>query len=277
LLGGERPDVAEFVENVSMYRSGEHLKSTAIDDDGDNNNSNNNNSKDEKKSNVATSSVQKDRKPKDSESHRKQKQSKKSKLPSPRKNIGTTTSNNNESRPISPRSVRSGNNNNDGKDEQSALYSSHGSIKNNQASNLTVTDPSKYHQQQQPIIDKYQPTSGKAKLVCGCFGTKHKPLTNCLYCGRISCELEGYHYCPFCTYMVEAGIEGDDKASIQKNRLLRFDREFARRTQIIDDQSDFQMPSTWMSEDERKEAEENQQKQLESLKRPKQTLLNLGM
>jgi len=277
LLGGERPDVAEFVENVSMYRSGEHLKSTANDDDGDNNNSNNNNSKDEKKSNVATSSVQKDRKPKDSESHRKQKQSKKSKLPPPRKNIGTTTSNNNESRPISPRSVRSGNNNNDGKDEQSALYSSHGSIKNNQASNLTVTDPSKYHQQQQPIIDKHQPTSGKAKLVCGCFGTKHKPLTNCLYCGRISCELEGYHYCPFCTYMVEAGIEGDDKASIQKNRLLRFDREFARRTQIIDDQSDFQMPSTWMSEDERKEAEENQQKQLESLKRPKQTLLNLGM
>jgi len=276
LLGGERTDVAEFVENVSMYRSGKHLKPTANDDDDGDNNTNT--SRDEKKSNVVTSSVQKDRKPKHSESHRKQMQSKKSKLPPPRKNIGTTTtSNNNESRPISPRSVRSGNNNNDEKDEQSTLYSSHGSIKNNQASNLTVTDPSKYHQQQQPIIDKYQPTSGKAKLVCGCFGKKHKPLTNCLYCGRISCELEGYHYCPFCTYMVEPGIEGDDKASIQKNRLLRFDREFARRTQIIDDQSDFQMPSTWMSEDERKEAEENQQKQLESLKRPKQTLLNLGM
>jgi len=79
-------------------------------------------------------------------------------------------------------------------------------------------------------------------------------------------SISSYHY-----------SEGDDKASIQKNRLLRFDREFARRTEIIDDQSDYQTPSTWMSEDERQEAEENQQKQLESLKRPKQTLLNLGM
>jgi len=269
-LGGERPDVAEFVENVSMYRSGEHLKYTANDDD-------NNTSNNEEKSNVATSSVQIDSKPKIPEFHRKHKQSKKSRLPPPKKNIGTNIDNN-KSRPISSSSVRSRNNDNE-EQEQDLLSanSSHCSMKNNQASSLTVTDQSKYNQQQQPIIDKYNPTSGKAKLVCGCFGTKHKPLTNCLYCGRISCELEGYHYCPFCRYMVEAGIEGDDKASIQKNRLLRFDREFARRTEIIDDQSDYQTPSTWMSEDERQEAEENQQKQLESLKRPKQTLLNLGM
>jgi hypothetical protein len=44
---------------------------------------------------------------------------------------------------------------------------------------------------------------GKASVVCGCFGTIHKPLTNCLYCGRISCEREGYDFCPFCGLLVE--------------------------------------------------------------------------
>jgi hypothetical protein len=39
--------------------------------------------------------------------------------------------------------------------------------------------------------------------VCGCYGTRHKALTNCLYCGRISCTLEGYDFCSFCGYMVE--------------------------------------------------------------------------
>lgn len=55
----------------------------------------------------------------------------------------------------------------------------------------------------EPVVEKPHPTRGKATKVCGCFGTKHKPLTNCLYCGRISCELEGYGFCAFCGYMVE--------------------------------------------------------------------------
>ena len=59
---------------------------------------------------------------------------------------------------------------------------------------------------------------------------------------------------------------------MQKERLLRFDREFARRTQIFDDQADFQNPTTWMSEEERLDAEEKQRDHLESMKRPKQTL-----
>jgi hypothetical protein len=57
--------------------------------------------------------------------------------------------------------------------------------------------------------------------------------------------------------------------------LLRFDREFARRTEIFDDQADYQAPSTWMTVDERQQAEENQTRQIEALKRQKQTL-NLG-
>lgn len=55
-------------------------------------------------------------------------------------------------------------------------------------------------------VEKSRPTRGKAKKVCGCFGTFHTPLTNCLYCGRISCSEEGYDHCPFCGYMVEEVI-----------------------------------------------------------------------
>ena len=53
-----------------------------------------------------------------------------------------------------------------------------------------------------PVV-KSHPKKGQATKVCGCYGTFHKPLTNCLYCGRISCVEEGYDYCPFCGFMVE--------------------------------------------------------------------------
>lgn len=61
-----------------------------------------------------------------------------------------------------------------------------------------------------PPPPKSHPSMGTASTVCGCFGSVHKPLTNCLYCGRISCEREGYDYCPFCGLLVEqvSGEEG---------------------------------------------------------------------
>mmetsp|Transcript_24207 Transcript_24207/g.57261 ORF Transcript_24207/g.57261 Transcript_24207/m.57261 type:complete len:330 (+) Transcript_24207:72-1061(+) len=127
-------------------------------------------------------------------------------------------------------------------------------------------------------VAKSRPKKGQRKNPgCGCFGTKHEPLTNCLLCGRISCVIESYDYCPFCSYLLEEvkvdeSQAKDDKAWIQKERLLRFDREFARRTEIFDDQADYQNPTTWMSEEERQEAEEKQREHLESMKRPKQTL-----
>jgi hypothetical protein len=68
----------------------------------------------------------------------------------------------------------------------------------------------------------------------------------------------------------------NDPSWMQKERLLRFDREFARRTQIFDDQADFQGTSTWKTDEERAQAEENEKKRLESLKRPKQ-VLNLAL
>ena len=76
----------------------------------------------------------------------------------------------------------------------------------------------------------------------------------------------------FRTMRIAYFSDGNGKAFLQKERLLRFDRDFARRTKVFDDQADYQAPSTWMTEEEKKEAEENQLRHLESLKRPKQIL-----
>lgn len=146
---------------------------------------------------------------------------------------------------------------------------------------------------------KSHPPKGKASVVCGCFGSLHKPLTNCLYCGRISCELEGYDYCPFCGILVEQ-LKGNGEGYVvfldccslldafahslfaleytrseaweHKERLLRFDRDFARRTVVLDDQADF-FTTNWLTEEEKIAAEEKQAHQKEKLRtREKQTL-----
>jgi len=38
----------------------------------------------------------------------------------------------------------------------------------------------------------------KAPFVCGCMGTTHKPVNNCLNCGRIVCQNEGRDNCLAC-------------------------------------------------------------------------------
>lgn len=133
---------------------------------------------------------------------------------------------------------------------------------------------------EKPPVQKTIPQRGKAKFVCGCMGNRDKPLTNCLYCGRIVCEREGYGYCPFCGFAIEEVIasaaNSNDESWVQKERLLRFDREFARRTKIFDDQADFQGPASWMSEEERAAAEQKQLERLEEMRRPKQ-ILNLNI
>jgi hypothetical protein len=79
-------------------------------------------------------------------------------------------------------------------------------------------------------------------------------------------------FCVFVRVSLGNCSAGNGKAFLQKDRLLQFDRDFARRTEVFDDQADYQSPSAWMTEEEKQEAEENQLKQLESLKRPKPTL-----
>mmetsp|Transcript_8590 Transcript_8590/g.12886 ORF Transcript_8590/g.12886 Transcript_8590/m.12886 type:complete len:345 (+) Transcript_8590:41-1075(+) len=105
------------------------------------------------------------------------------------------------------------------------------------------------------------PQRGKAKIVCGCFGTVHKPLTNCLHCGRISCTKEGYGYCPHCGYLVDRSTmpEGAkfDKAVMHKERLLQFDRDSASRTVVFDSQADYysNSKSNWLTKEEQLDAE----------------------
>ena len=109
------------------------------------------------------------------------------------------------------------------------------------------------------------PLTGKAKIICGCFGTIHKPLANCLNCGRIICTKEGYGYCPSCSYLVveHVRLEGEafDRAIMHKERLLEFDRQSASRTQVYDSQADYysNSRSNWLSENEQLDAERKEE------------------
>lgn len=77
-------------------------------------------------------------------------------------------------------------------------------VKNDEAPKAAAAKlPDKPKKEAPPAPKKSHPPKGKASKVCGCFGRTHKALTNCLYCGRISCEREGYDYCAFCGYLNE--------------------------------------------------------------------------
>jgi hypothetical protein len=69
------------------------------------------------------------------------------------------------------------------------------------------------------LVDKPQPgQKGKAKFECGCFGNKHKALANCLHCGRVSCQKEGYDFCPFCEYLVQPVQVPEEGMYVQQNQ-----------------------------------------------------------
>ncbi|KAL7544516.1 hypothetical protein ACHAWF_012496 [Thalassiosira exigua] len=132
-----------------------------------------------------------------------------------------------------------------------------------------------------------RPQKGKPrKDPCGCFGNKHKPLTNCLRCGRISCEAEGVDdYCHFCGHFVEdfseivaTGDEKADSALRHKERLLEFDRTSAARTRIHDDQEDYFVTSTsmWATEAEREDAREMEEERRKKLHARQKQALNLN-
>ncbi len=187
LLGGQTPEMVDFVENMSRYRRGESIAPVAeIQGEDDR--------KESAKTAATVSSGQetaaldsframatgnntKTAKKNAGRKNTKQKQGGKSRVPRP-KNV-----NNRKSPPQQTDQV------------QNPLASS---------SSSSVQNPTK--QQEKDVVEKSRPIRGKAKVVCGCFGTKYKALTNCLYCGRIICEKEGYGFCPFCGFMVEEAV-----------------------------------------------------------------------
>lgn len=172
LLGNETPEIVEFVENVGRFQRGEEVILASTEKDGHATDD----SKPEALNIEAPESLNQTNNKNKSGARRNQKQSN-GRVPPPSKK---------------------------------AMNSGRTKIDSDSEPNATVVKNEIVDASQAPIIQKAaqkvkksQPTRGKATVVCGCFGTKHKVLTNCLYCGRISCIEEGYDFCPFCGYLIE--------------------------------------------------------------------------
>ncbi|XP_067351907.1 activating signal cointegrator 1 isoform X2 [Channa argus] len=125
---------------------------------------------------------------------------------------------------------------------------------------------------------------------CECLAQKHKLINNCITCGRIVCEQEGSGPCLFCGSLVCTKEEQDilqrdsnksqklrkklmgdcgerdylphqeakmkaglEKAVQHKDKLLEYDRNSVRRTQVLDDESDYFATESnqWLSPSER--------------------------
>ncbi|XP_076012336.1 activating signal cointegrator 1 isoform X2 [Genypterus blacodes] len=128
------------------------------------------------------------------------------------------------------------------------------------------------------------------RKACDCLAQKHRLVNNCISCGRIVCEQEGSGPCIFCGSLVctneeqeilqrgsnksqklrkklmgEAGerdylpgqeariTAGLEKALEHKEKLLEYDRNSVRRTQVLDDESDYFATDSnqWLSPNER--------------------------
>ncbi|XP_043505728.1 activating signal cointegrator 1 [Polistes fuscatus] len=117
----------------------------------------------------------------------------------------------------------------------------------------------------------------KGRHKCDCEAKKHSLINNCNNCGRIVCYQEGSGPCFFCETLVcsreQQAIlssntkqaddlynklmdrkpnKGLEESIKQRDKLLEYDRNSARRTKVIDDESDyFQTNSTWLTSAER--------------------------
>ncbi|XP_012543567.2 activating signal cointegrator 1 isoform X2 [Monomorium pharaonis] len=128
----------------------------------------------------------------------------------------------------------------------------------------------------------------KGRHKCDCEANRHALINNCLNCGRIVCVQEGSGPCFFCGELVCSPEEqvllqsntkqGDnlynklmdqkpnkdlEESLKQRDKLLEFDRNSARRTKVIDDESDYyHSNSTWLSHDERKKLQKQKEEAL---------------
>ncbi|XP_011347344.2 activating signal cointegrator 1 [Ooceraea biroi] len=117
----------------------------------------------------------------------------------------------------------------------------------------------------------------KGRHRCDCEAKRHTLINNCLNCGRIVCAQEGAGPCLFCESLVcspeqhiilqsntrqannlynklmdRKSNKGLEDSLTQRDKLLEFDRNSARRTKVIDDEADYyQSNSTWLSTAER--------------------------
>ncbi|KAL0232007.1 hypothetical protein PCE1_003003 [Barthelona sp. PCE] len=83
---------------------------------------------------------------------------------------------------------------------------------------------------------------------CPCQARKHPFLCNCLFCGRIHCEREGYGPCLFCGKSLKLEFQskgetqsetsGKEAAMSFTERLLGYQEAGKTHTKVIDDQHD---------------------------------------
>ena len=125
----------------------------------------------------------------------------------------------------------------------------------------------------------------KMATLCGCFGVRHRLTGSCVLCGRIACEAEAKADatapssssavvlcgCPTCGNAVVSPLTADQVSSLpgvdaatveaykQKDKLLTFDREHAKRTHVNDAQSDYYESSTWLSDAEKADLDRKEQ------------------
>ena len=125
--------------------------------------------------------------------------------------------------------------------------------------------------------------------VCECMAARHALVNNCTHCGRIVCSQEGSGPCFTCGNLVCTAKEMEiiardsskaaklrDKlaatplpsdpalssALAHKNKLLGFDRTAAKRTKVIDDESDYFSADSnrWLSPEERDARKKTEEK-----------------
>lgn len=81
------------------------------------------------------------------------------------------------------------------------------------------------------LVPNNRKQESEDRKVCGCLATIHKPVGNCLACGRIACEEEGEGICCFCgTYVLRVEEMPKDVVDVARREST---------TRVLDDQSDF--------------------------------------
>ncbi|XP_046753598.1 activating signal cointegrator 1 [Diprion similis] len=121
----------------------------------------------------------------------------------------------------------------------------------------------------------------KGRHKCNCEAKKHSLINNCISCGRIVCSQEGAGPCFCCGDLVcspeqQALLSSNSRQADNlynklmdqkppkdveeslkhRNKLLEYDRNSARRTEVIDDECDYyQTNSVWLSNSEREKLE----------------------
>ena len=149
-----------------------------------------------------------------------------------------------------------------------------GIIKDKNAAEITdishlLTEPSS--SSSLPSTKGVTSSSSSPPLLCGCMSTRHPFFTSCYHCGRIHCVKEqssSSSSCLHCARTLFLPISAQELAAKglkegsplleayrQKDKLLIFDQENVKRTQVFDAQGDYYesnaTSSSWLSEEEK--------------------------